>query len=83
MAAGCIPLAVNRGGPAEILHDRRVGYVFEDLATLIDQSDHLLSLDPNDPEIVSMRQAALVTSRQYTPERFVASFRVLFGFEEG
>ena len=83
MAAGCIPLVVNRGGPAEIVGEGEAGLVFEDLDKLVALSDRLLSLPAEAPELETRRQAAVTASRRYTPERFAEAFLGLLGFDRG
>lgn len=77
MAAGCIPLVVNHGGPPEIVQDTSTGYVFNSLDELVEISGRILSLPPDDEGIAAMRAAAIKASRQYDTGHFIASFRNL------
>lgn len=79
MSAGCIPLAVNRGGPAETLRNCENGYLIETLEDLVQHSVDLLGRAPDDPLLERLRAAAIRTSQHYTAERLTEAFRHLLG----
>ena len=75
MSAGCIPLVVDRGGPAAIVEDGVTGYHFANLEQLVDLSDRLLSLPATDPTLAALRAAAITASAHYSEARFIAAVR--------
>ena len=80
MSAGCIPLVINRGGPPETVDNGVNGYVLESLDELVEISLRILSLPADDARIVAMRNAAITTSRRFSPEHFINKIRSLMKF---
>ena len=65
MASGCIPVVINKGGPAEIARD--VGYTWNTLEELQHITKHLAK-DP--ARLRQFKEKALTASTQYTQENF-------------
>ena len=69
MASGCIPVVINKGGPAEIA--REVGYTWDTIEELIHITKHL-ALDPD--RLKQFKDKAVEASKQYDNSFFEASF---------
>lgn len=69
MASGCIPVVINKGGPAEIARD--VGYTWDTIEELIHITKHL-ALDPD--RLKQFKDKALEASKEYDQENFETSF---------
>jgi glycosyltransferase involved in cell wall biosynthesis len=75
MSAGCIPVAVNRGGQREIITHGVDGYLWDSLEELQDLSVRIAagSLDSG-----AIGAAARARARAFFPDRFAARVRELF-----
>ena len=70
MAAGCIPVVINKGGPAEIARD--VGYTWNTLEELIHITKHLAQ---DSDRLQQFKNKAIEASTQYGPSAFETSFK--------
>jgi glycosyltransferase involved in cell wall biosynthesis len=66
MAAGCVPVVHDSGGPREIVSDD-VGYRWNSVTEAITQ---ISSLVGNDSPRKELSQAAALRAEQFTPEAF-------------
>lgn len=70
MASGCIPVVINKGGPAEIARD--VGYTWDTIEELIHITKHLAQ-DPD--RLKQFKEKALEASKLYDKKAFETRFR--------
>lgn len=75
MAAGCIPLALDRGGPREIIRNAVDGFLYTDLEQLV-TCTALLALHP--PLRERMRRAASERAQTFNRRAFDASVARFF-----
>lgn len=76
MAAGCVPLVINKGGQPEIVEHEKSGFVWE---TLDELKRYTCLLAADAPRREAMAQAARARAAFYSREQFVRRFRhVLF-----
>ena len=69
MSAGCIPVAFNSGGPAEIITQGQDGYLIEDMTQLAARTRALL----DQPDLAaSMRARAIAAAQKYDDAIFAA-----------
>lgn len=74
MAAGCVPLVINKGGPAEVVRHGVDGFVCEDMAGL----RHYTSLlARNEPLRQQMSRAARERAQGFSHEAFARRFEQL------
>ena len=72
MAAGCVPIVINRGGQREIVEHGVTGFLWNTL----DELKRYTLLVARDPALRSrVAEAARQRAACFTPERFVARFR--------
>jgi len=69
MSAGCIPIVVNKGGLPEIVAHDRSGFCFETEQQLQEITTRILT-EKNMPWVMSMREAAVKQSYQYSKAAF-------------
>ena len=73
MASGCIPIVINKGGPAEIVRDGIDGFCFNSKSELIGYSLRVIRTiqDMNQKEAQnSLRKNAIDRALKFTKERF-------------
>jgi glycosyltransferase involved in cell wall biosynthesis len=71
MAAGCVPVVINKGGQAEIVEHGVNGFLWETLDELRDHTTRLI----NDDELrARMSEAARTRAQMFSRETFVANF---------
>lgn len=69
MASGCIPVVINKGGPAEIARD--VGYTWDTVEELIHITKHLAQ---DQDRLKQFKDKALEASKAYDKKAFETSF---------
>jgi glycosyltransferase involved in cell wall biosynthesis len=74
MAAGCVPVAINRGGQSEIVEHGVSGFLWNDLDELADYTFRLIR---NDTLRMQMSQAARARSQKFDRTKFVQRFEQL------
>lgn len=74
MAAGCVPLVVNKGGQPEIVQHGESGFVWDDLDQLLDYSGRLMR---DDSLRRRMAAAAQLRAARFSREQFVNAFLAL------
>lgn len=71
MAAGCVPVVINKGGQAEIVEHGVSGFLWETLDELKDYTSRLM----NDDELrVKMAHAARKRAQMFSREKFITNF---------
>ena len=72
MSSGCIPVAINKGGPAEIVRDGIDGYCFNSKDELIKHTVKLISLlkDKSGNETIYLINHAIERSLDFTKDKF-------------
>jgi glycosyltransferase involved in cell wall biosynthesis len=72
MSSGCIPVAINKGGPAEIVRDGIDGYCFNSKDELIEHTVKLISLlkDKSGNETIYLINHAIERSLDFTKDKF-------------
>jgi glycosyltransferase involved in cell wall biosynthesis len=73
MSAGCIAVVANRGGPAEIVENRRNGFHFRDCTEL--------AAERHDPWVSAMATAAVDRAQAYAKMKFAQSWRRLLDID--
>ena len=68
MAAGCIPIVVNKGGPPEIVRNGIDGFHFNSKEELIEKTLNLVKMEHK--ELKSLLENALLRSGEFTKEKF-------------
>ena len=71
MSAGCIPIVIRCGGPAEIVEDRISGFHVSDEKALLSSTIAVFDMSPQD--IGTYRAAAVTRARRYSYEQFSVS----------
>lgn len=72
MAAGCVPVVIDKGGQAEIVEHGISGFLWNTLDELRAYTDLLIG---DDRLAVEMGKAARIRAQQFSRERFVSEFR--------
>jgi L-malate glycosyltransferase len=72
MAAGCVPIIVNRGGHLELIEHGVTGFLWD---TLDELKDYTLQIVSNDKMRTQMAEAARARSRAFSRESFIEAFR--------
>ena len=67
MAAGCIPIVINKGGQKEIIKEAENGFLFEDFNELKEKT---LSAIKNPEKLISLRENAKKDSGLFSNEVF-------------
>jgi len=67
MSAGCVPIAINKGGQPEIVQDKISGFLFE---TVEELNSHTLKLIKNDALWRKMSEACMKRSQEFSLEKF-------------
>jgi glycosyltransferase involved in cell wall biosynthesis len=75
MAAGCLPLVLAHGGPAEIITSGHDGWTFETLDELVDRTLHLATLPKS--QLDEMRARGRERAGAFTTDAFQAKWRTL------
>jgi len=76
MSAGAVPVVYATGGQREIVTDEVDGYWWTDIDRLVNQTRRLA----NDPVLCSeLAQQAVLSSKRFSKETFVANIERLFG----
>jgi glycosyltransferase involved in cell wall biosynthesis len=75
MAAGCLPVVLAQGGPAEIVTSGYDGWTFETLDELVERTLHLHTLP--EPQLEEMRARGEERARAFTSDVFRTSWRAL------
>lgn len=78
MAAGCIPLALNHGGPAGTIEAGRNGLLYRSADELVEMTSALLMRSAFSPDIWLMRQRAKRRAKIFGSESFRAKWRDLY-----
>ena len=74
MAAGCVPVVINRGGQTEIIEHGATGFLWDTLAELKEYTAMLV----NDEALrASMAEAARAAAQRFSREAFAEKFRRL------
>lgn len=73
MAAGCVPVVINKGGQPEIV-TKECGYLWD---TTNDLQLRTLSLLKNDKELEDMSRASIERSKEFTSDHFKAAIKGL------
>ena len=76
MACGCVPVAINRGGVAEVIHDGEDGFLVDTPAALVNTTAMLLS-DRERLRIMSLR--AIEQSQRFSVTHFASEVGRIFG----
>jgi glycosyltransferase involved in cell wall biosynthesis len=76
MAAGCVPIAINRGGPAEIIRHGRDGFLCD---TLEEFCGHTWRLLEDEPRYREMAGAARRRAAEFSQDQFLQRWKVLLG----
>ncbi len=71
MAAGCVPIVLNKGGLREIVINERNGYLWNDVDELLNRTTSLFN---NQEEINQISQAAQKRAQDFSKDRFVKEF---------
>ncbi|HYP26924.1 MAG TPA: glycosyltransferase [Blastocatellia bacterium] len=79
MAAGCVPVAINKGGQPEIVRHGESGFVWSRLEELKEYSQLLMS---DEPLRERMAKAARSRAGLFSREQFVRRFLSLLEFDE-
>lgn len=74
MAAGCVPVVINKGGQTEIVEDGVSGLLWDTEDDLIKKTTHLID-DPQQLQLLSKN--ALIRSAQFSKEHFVETIKEL------
>jgi L-malate glycosyltransferase len=74
MAAGCVPVVINKGGQQEIVDHGVNGFLWNSLDEL---TDYTVQLAKNEDLRIRMANAARVRARCFSRERFVEDFCAL------
>jgi glycosyltransferase involved in cell wall biosynthesis len=77
MAAGCVPVAIRKGGQPEIVEHGVSGFLWEDMEDLVSHTESLVSsADLRE----GMAEAALERARGFTDlEAFASRMRTILG----
>jgi glycosyltransferase involved in cell wall biosynthesis len=75
MAAGCLPLVLAHGGPAEIVTTGSNGWTFETLDELAELTSRSATLP--DSQLEEMRARGRARARAFTTDVFLAKWRAL------
>lgn len=67
MAAGCVPVVINKGGQVEIVEDNKSGFLWDDLEQL---QEATLKLTKDPKLMLKLSQKALERSRAFSKEYF-------------
>lgn len=72
MSSGCIPVVINKGGPAEIVRDGIDGYCFDSKDELIEHTVKLINLlkDKSGNETIHLINQAIERSLEFTKDKF-------------
>jgi glycosyltransferase involved in cell wall biosynthesis len=74
MAAGCVPVVINRGGQTEIIEHGTTGFLWDTLAELKEYTATLV----NDEALrARMAEAARTSAQRFSREAFAENFRRL------
>ncbi|MHB2208477.1 glycosyltransferase [Methylobacterium sp. CM6257] len=71
MSAGCIPIVIGYGGPAEIVQDMVSGFHVSDKRALLSSTLSVFDMSPQD--IATYRAAAAARAKDYSYEEFTGS----------
>jgi glycosyltransferase involved in cell wall biosynthesis len=80
MAAGCVPVVINKGGQSEIVEHGVSGYVWDTLEQL---KEFTLLLADNDELRMRMAEAARQRAERFSSKVFLQRFRALLGLPAG
>jgi glycosyltransferase involved in cell wall biosynthesis len=75
MAAGCLPIVLEHGGPAEIVTSGHDGWIFGTLEELADRTLHLAALPES--QLDEMRARGQERARAFTTDVFQTKWRTL------
>jgi glycosyltransferase involved in cell wall biosynthesis len=76
MAAGCVPIVINKGGQREIVEHEVSGFLWN---TVDELKLYTLRVARDEQLRIQMAEAAKLRARQFSTERFVNGFARLFG----
>ena len=74
MAAGCVPVVINRGGQSEIVEHGATGFLWDTLAELKEYTATLVS---DEALRARMAEAARAAAQRFSREAFTEEFRRL------
>jgi glycosyltransferase involved in cell wall biosynthesis len=74
MSAGCVPVAINKGGQKEIVHDGESGFLWDTPQDLIEKTVFLLQ---DHKKFRSMSKAAQETIKKYSFDKFTKKLKLL------
>lgn len=72
MASGCIPIVIDKGGPAEILVNAKIPLLWKNIDELIKTTSFLIK---DTKKIEHYRKIAIESSKQYSRESFEEKFK--------
>jgi glycosyltransferase involved in cell wall biosynthesis len=75
MAAGCLPIVLAQGGPAEIVTSGHDGWTFATVDELVERTSQLATL--RDSQLDEMRARSQERVRAFTPDVFKTKWRAL------
>jgi glycosyltransferase involved in cell wall biosynthesis len=76
MAAGCVPVVINKGGQQEIVEHGVNGFLWNTLEELV---DYTVRLAKDDRLRARMAQTARIHAQRFSREKFVERFQALLG----